>query len=159
MLVKVRYVLCLGFVWIFSYGVVLCKFVMSCVCMAHDACVMLGFLAFCYILIRRRRLSCFYFITTMLAIQSLQEEYSHPIFLGRCCIIIYCSDVVFNFSDGRAKRGWLCEMSCKDGWRAPSLVVIPPWCVFFLRYSHASLAVVRDPTPSIRGVSMSWHSV
>ena len=36
----------------------MCKFVMSCVCMAHDVCIMLGlslvFLAFCYILIRRK---------------------------------------------------------------------------------------------------------
>ena len=43
-------------------------------------------------------------------------------------------------------------------WRAPSLDAMPPRCVFFLRYSYAALAVLRESTPLIRGISMNWQS-
>ena len=48
-----------------SCGLVSCRFIMLCVCVSHDVCVMLGsslvFLAFCYVMMGRKSLSCLFY--------------------------------------------------------------------------------------------------
>ena len=66
MLVKIRYISCLGFILVFHVG--WCHAgSLCCVCVSHNVCVMLGsslvFLAFCYVMMGRKSYHV-YFITT-----------------------------------------------------------------------------------------------